>query len=395
MSTNNNRRIIVSTIAGLIVLIGAFALSRQFASMQAPPKRKMESSGSKEVEVLPIELDRIPTTLEVQGELTAFNKIDIFTEVSGTMVDTERPFKEGAYFPKGSVLIQVDQEESRLSILSQKANLLNAITQMMPDLKVDYPESFAQWNAYLENFDLESSIAPLPKPLNQQERYFIASRNIQAQYFTIKSAEERLSKFTIYAPFSGVITESSINQGALVRAGQKLGELMNAGSYELEATVPVRDLQSIKPGAQVKLYSDDVQGQWLGSVRRISNKVDPATQTVKVFIGTSGENLREGMYLKGDISAPPIDSAVAIPRELLVDQEYVFMVQDTVLRRRPVQVIKMTKQEAIVRGLKAGELLMKTRLPAAFDGMRVQPKNATDAVEAEPNSSTNQPVGTL
>jgi len=61
--------------------------------------------------------------------------------------------------------------------------LVNAITLLMPDLKIDYPQSFQQWKAYLDKFDVEISVLPLPEPLNDQEKYFIASKNLASQCY--------------------------------------------------------------------------------------------------------------------------------------------------------------------------------------------------------------------
>ena len=57
-----------------------------------------------------------------------------------------------------------------------------------------------------------------------------------------------------------MITEATIHPGSLVRVGQKLGELMNTNNYELEATVRLANLNYIKVGSQVTLYSDDTEG---------------------------------------------------------------------------------------------------------------------------------------
>ncbi|NRA50699.1 MAG: HlyD family secretion protein, partial [Phaeodactylibacter sp.] len=164
------RRIIL--FAGLVILFGSFALSRMLSNQKQPTRPKISGNKVKVIDTLHVRLGNIPTTLDVQGELSAFDKIDLFSEVTGTLTNTERPFKVGTFFPKGSVLIEVDQEEARLSLLSQKSNLLNAITQLMPDLKIDYPESFQNWKTYLDNFEVDAPITAFPDPLNDQEKYF-------------------------------------------------------------------------------------------------------------------------------------------------------------------------------------------------------------------------------
>lgn len=372
----------ISIFAGLAILLGSFAASRFLSQQKEPPARKPATAQVRQIDTLHVRNATIPTTLEIQGELAAFDKIDLFAEVSGTLEATSRPFKVGSYFPRGSVLIRIDAEETRLSLLSQKSNLLNAITQLMPDLKVDYPESFRHWQEYLQAFSPEDPIRPFPKPLNDQEKYFIASRNLYSQYYNIKSTEERLSKYTIYAPFGGVITQASINPGAVVRAGQKLGELMNTSNYELEATVALRDLKYIKVGSPVELYSEDIPGKWTGRIRRISDQVDAGTQTVKVFVSLSGEALRENMYMHGEVTASSIENALKVPRSLLVDQKALYAVQDSFLQLREVQVIKITEEAAIVRGLEDGTPILKEMAPGAFDGMKVKLKTKKEEVSA-------------
>ena len=134
---------------------------------------------------------------------------------------------------------------------------------------------------------------------------------------------------------------------------------MNTGNYELQVTVPLSDLKYIKIGNPVSLTSDDLEGEWNGRVKRINNQVDAGTQTVKVFISVSGKNLREGMYLRGDIAASSIENAAKIPRQLLVDQKAVYVVRDSTLQLEPVQVVKITPDAAIVRGIPEGTQLLQ------------------------------------
>ncbi|MEM1320115.1 MAG: HlyD family efflux transporter periplasmic adaptor subunit [Bacteroidota bacterium] len=362
----------LSIVAALLVLVGAVFFFRYLSSQKQPPKRKAaEQQQLREVEVINTTNQAISTELEVQGRLSAFNKIDIFAEVSGTLKDNAKAFKVGSRFTKDNVLLSIDDEEAHLSLLSQKSSLLNSITRLLPDLKIDYPESFEQWKTYIDHFDVKANIQPLPEPLNDQERYFIASKDLHSLYYNIRSAETRLTKYTIYAPFSGVITEASINPGSLVRSGQKLGELMNANQYELEATISLSDLKHIKIGNIVNVYSDDIKGNWKGRIKRISDQIDASTQNVIVFIGISGPNLREGMYLRGKVNTSTVDQAVEIPRKLLVDQQSVYEVQDGALKLREVKVIRITGNRAVIQGVPDGTQLLKEEYSGIYEGMKV------------------------
>ena len=371
MNKLTKRRIAV--VAGILFIVLGVGGMRYLSGLKEAPPRRAKTAAVKNVRVMPARPHNVATTLEVQGELAAYDKIDIFSEVTGALRSTSRPFKVGTYFPKGSVLIRVDDEEARLNLLAQKSTLLNGIAQIMPDLKIDYPESFPQWEEYLSGFDPEAAIQPLPEAATDKEKLFVASKNLHTQYYSIKSLEERLDKYSIYAPFSGVLTEALINPGAVVRANQKLGSLMATGQYELVATVPLSDLKYVQEGNKVTLLSDDLEGQWTGTVRRVSDQIDPGSQTVQVFIGLSGKELREGMYLRGEVASITVPDALEIDRQLLVNQNQVYQVEnDSLLRLLPVEVVKSYRQSVVVTGVPAGSLLLAEPVAGAFDGMKVK-----------------------
>lgn len=361
----------------MLLLLSYYGYKLLSAQEEEAP-RKAPVMKVKQAEVMKAQQEVIATTLEVQGQLAAFNKVNIYAEVGGMVKGTDRAFKVGTYFPKGSPLIRIDDSETKLALLAQKSTLLNAIAQAMPDLKIDYADNFATWEAYLNDFDLEENLPELPTAKTDQEKRFIASRNLYTQYYNIKSQEARLRKFTLYAPFSGVLTDAAINPGAVISPGQKLGEIMATGNYELVATVPLSDLSYLKIGNNVKLTSEDIEGEWQGKVKRISDQIDPGSQTVQVFISVDGKELREGMYLRGEVATRSVGEAVRIPRDLLVEQRNVYVIQDSMLQLKPIQLVKMEAESAIVQGITNGTPLLAKPIPGAFEGMKVEPLPAKE-----------------
>ncbi|MEM6396610.1 MAG: efflux RND transporter periplasmic adaptor subunit [Bacteroidota bacterium] len=376
MSKLTIRRILIFLLGLGIIFFGLWSMGF-ISSLKEEPPKKPEVKRIPAVETETIRNGSINSTLEVQGQLQAYNKIALFAEVGGTVEATGRPFKVGTYFPEGSVLLNIDDTEARLNLQSQRASLMNAIAGSMPDLRIDYPETAASWESYLAAYDIEAELKELPEVTDQSARLFLAGRNIYSQYYSIKSLEDRLSKYTLYAPFGGVLTSTSIDQGAVVRAGQQIGELMATGYYELAATVPLSELEFLQNGGSVELYSEDLTGRWTGEVKRVSDQIDPASQTVTVFIGVRGRNLREGMYLRGEAEATTFDQVAEIDRDLLNDSNEVFVVEyDSLLRRLPAEVQKINRETVIVSGLPDGTQLLTSDVAGAFDGMRVKTAKA-------------------
>ena len=366
----SRKQLLMGLLALFILVLGVLAM-RGLSSMKKPAVRKAPPKVIKRVKVRTIVNGPVESRIELTGRLSARDKVEVFAEVGGVLQPASRRFREGNAFGKGSPMLVIDNTEAKLNLMAQKAALLNQITLILPDLKLDYPEGFPAWKSYLEAFDPESNIASFPEPATEAEKYFISSKNLYNQYYNIRSAEERLRKYTIYAPFSGVVTEALVQDGTLVRVGQKLGTFANNYSYELEVAAALEELKFLRKGAKVELKARESEQKWTGAVTRISETIDPNTQTVKVYVQVNGKGLREGMYLDATISGTQIEGAIEIPRKLLDDSNKVFAVSDSVLQLLPVDPVKYTTSSVIVKGIPDGTQLLNEYVLGAYEGMKV------------------------
>ncbi len=365
------RQIIIVAIAVAIVVV-SFVVSGRMGKSKAVAPVASKPDMARLIRVAKVENSTLPNQVEVTGRLVAADRIELFAEVNGILLPAGKPFKAGVSFRQGEVLLAIDSEEARLGILAQKSTLLNQIAQLMPDLKIDFPESYARWEAYLAGFDVNKPLKALPEPASSKEKFFITSRNIYNTFYTIQGQESRLQKYKVIAPFNGTLTEATITRGTLVRTGQKLGEYISTDSYELEGAVGIHEIKYLKPGDKVRMSSADITGEWTGTVKRISDKIDPSTQTFKVFIETRGADLKDGMYLSGTIEAGQIEGVREINRNLLVNKGFVYAVANGALTLVPVDVVKYTAKGVIVRGLPQGAEVLSEPVSGAYEGMSVK-----------------------
>ncbi|WCL81730.1 HlyD family efflux transporter periplasmic adaptor subunit [Saprospira sp. CCB-QB6] len=371
------RQIIIAAVAVLILVL-SFVVARGLSKRPETQKKAETAAILKKVRAITVENQEIQTEVQLYGRLVPFEKTELFSEVGGRLLATSKPFRVGTRFAKGELLIKVDKKEAELSLRAQRAQLLSVITSMLPDIKIDFSESLEQWENYRSQLKPEALIADLPEPKSEREKDFLALKDIYNLYYSIKSAEERLTKYELRAPFSGELTEALINTGSLIRAGQRIGSLMNINAYELQASVPLVDLKYISLGDKVQLQSEDVEGEWSGSISRISSTIDAASQTVAIFIRVSGPNLKENMFLTGEVSANRLANVMEIPRKLLRGDTAVFVIQEgkeKSLALQSIQAVKISEQTALVRGLENGQALLAEPFPAAYEGMKVELAN--------------------
>lgn len=366
------RQTIVSIAISLIVLIGAIGMFRLLSAQRKPAPKLEKIVSIKKVKAQTVENAATSAEIDITGRLSAVERIELFAEVSGTYQATGTPFKEGAYYKKGTPMIKIDDREFGLTLRAQKSSLLNQITLMLPDMKSDYASSFPAWEKYVADFDPNKALTPLPTPQSEQERYYLSAKNIYNLFYTIEAQDVRQEKYIIKAPFSGKVSESSITSGTLVRTGQKLGEFFNPYSYDLEGAVNLKDLNFVKIGSTVALRSEDIAGKWNGKVVRISDAIDPNTQTVKVFIRVGGQGLKDGMYLEGAIKGQALKDVVELPRAVLVGDTAVYAIQGDTLHLMSIIPVRYSAGSVLARGIPNGTQLVNESLIGAFEGMKVE-----------------------
>lgn len=365
---------------GILVLGGAALLSNYLKNSKKEPEQKV-TKVEKTVFVEAVVNKEIPITITANGNLVAKNKVDLYSEVQGVLQTAGKDFRVGTPYSKGQTLLRINSQELYATIQSQRSTLQNLIASIMPDIRLDYPTSFQKWDTYLKNFDINKTVPPLPEPTSDKEKYFITGKNMYTTYYNIKNQEVRLGKYNIRAPFKGVLTEALVTNGTLVRAGQKLGEFIDTSVFELPLSVNGMLADILQVGKEVTLHNLEKTKTWTGKVARINGKIDQASQTVQVFVGIKGKDLREGMYLEANVPTQTATNAIEINRKLLVENKSVYIVQDNALNLVTITPVHFNENSVVIKGLKNKMQLVSKPLSGAYVGMPV--KIFTEATNAK------------
>ncbi|WP_158840305.1 efflux RND transporter periplasmic adaptor subunit [Polaribacter sp. L3A8] len=362
----------ILAILGILTIVGAIFLGKYLIDKNQKPKPKF-SKQIKTVFVENVANKDIPIILTASGTLIAKNKIEIYSEVSGVLKASNKLFKAGTNYSRGATLLSINSDEFYASLQSQKSNLNNLITAILPDLRLDYPVAFTKWETYVKGFDMNKTTPKLPEFSTDKEKYFISGRGILTAYYNVKNLEVRLFKYQIRAPFTGILTEALVSPGALVRVGQKLGEFIDPSVYEMEVSVNSKFADLLKIGNSVALSNLEKTKKYVGKVVRVNGKVDQVSQTIKAFVDVSDKDLKEGMFLEADLVAKSEKEAIEISRKLLVDNKAIYTVKnDSVLSLVNVNPVYFGDEKVVVKGLKNNQKILTQLLPGAFDGMIVK-----------------------
>lgn len=385
-------RKIINTVIAIVIILGAVLYANHLASNNnrvKPPAKKVV----KTVFAESAQNGNVPIAVRTNGLLMAKNRFELFAEVQGVLKNGNREFKPGQVFKKGEVLINIDAQEFKASLVSSRSNFQNTIAGMMADLKLDYPAAYTKWNDFLERFDLEKPLPPLPLVEDKKAEFFIAGRGVISAYYAIKNLEERLVKYSIRAPYDGVLAAATVTEGTLVRPGQNLGEFIATDAYELAISIAPDASDYLKLGDAVALNTRSGDKTFAGQITRINKRVDATTQMVQVFVETKDPSLKEGMYLEAEISAGTLDNALLMSRKLLVDESFIYAVKDGLLELIEVRPVYFMPNKMVVRGVPNGTMVLTQPVAGAHSGMMVTIFDQEQAKDEAQEQTQENPQG--
>ena len=362
----------ITKLIALLLVAGAFFGAKKIISNKKKNKPKV-TVNTPTAFVVKAQNKSIPINIKETGVLSAKYKVDLFAEVQGVMHPTNKEFKTGTSFNKGEILVKIKSDDYYANLQAQKSVFQNLIANILPDIKLDYPAAYSKWDLYLKSFDIKNPIPSLPEPSSEKEKFFLTGKNIYTTYYQTKNTEIIYQKYSLTAPFNGVLTEALVTPGSLVRNGQKLGEYINPSKYELELAISKTLINTIQVGKKVTVSNpEDASQVWKGTVSRINGKVNTTTQTVKTFVAVHGNNLKEGMYMQAEITGQEKLNAIEIARNLLIDKNKIYTISpDSSLQLMTINVIHKSQNTVIVQVIKDGEMLLNKSIPGAYTGMKV------------------------
>ncbi|MAJ37314.1 MAG: efflux transporter periplasmic adaptor subunit [Flavobacteriaceae bacterium] len=364
-------RKIISSLLGVVLIGGSIAIASNIISAKKR-ERPAAQKVVKPVFVLEAKNTEVPIKVLANGRLTAKRRVQLFAEVQGILKPASKLYRPGQNYKKGDLLLSLDDTEFRASVQSAKSNFINVLTTSLADIEIDFPKYFQKWMDYLNAIDMDKPLPELPEFNSPQEAFFMNGRGIPNAYYNVLNLQTRLAKYKIRAPFTGSLASTSITEGSLVRVGQNLGSYIESGVYELEVAVPSGYSSILKLGRTVALELLEGSQTYQGRVTRINPAIDSNTQSISVFVEVESEDLREGQYLRAVLDAAPAENAIEIDRSLLVDQRQIYTVEDTLLKLTDVEVVHLTDQKAVVRGVEDGMLIIRKPVAGAFTDMLVK-----------------------
>lgn len=360
----------------IVLILGiSLGLAWIFTSMKPEPTYSAESKMLRLVTTQLVTYNEINSSVEAPGRLVAGQTVEIISEAQGKILPGTIALKKGQSFKKGDLICKIYDKEQVLGIKASKSRFLNSLANALPDIKFDYPDKYDLVLEFFESIKISQPLPELPEIEDKSLKVFLASRDILNQYYTILVSEERLSKYSIFAPFAGSIMEVYLQVGGIANMGTRIAKVFETDLLELEVPVDIQELPWITIGGQVEILNESRTNTWQGKVVRISKFIDPTTQSASVFVqvkNSASNPVFAGMYLIAIFNGKPIANSMELPRQAVFNQDEVFVVIDSALRKHKINIQKVNRNTLIFNGIDEGTEIVVEPLINVKEGTLVQ-----------------------
>lgn len=368
-----DRRIVI--VVSFIFIIGlAFGLMKFLIAQKEEPLSRPAVVTKRFVKNDKIKYKTIISPVSASGRLTSISEIDVVAEASGKILTSKIALKKGSEFKKGDILFTIYPDEAKLALKAKKSSFLNSLANLLPDIRIDYPEYEKQFRDFFTTIDVDKKLPEFPDFKSEKLEIFLASRNVLSEYYGIQKDELQLSRHTIIAPFNGTYSDVYIEEGAYTNMGGRVAHAIRTDILEIEVPLDKFDAEWVNIKDKVKVYSDSRNAEWQGEVVRKSQFVDANTQSQSIFVrinNTGKKPLLVGEYLSTTFPGHPIIGAMEIPRNVIFNSDEVFIVVDGEIRKEKLNVLKVNEKSLIFNGIEEGKIIVMQTLINVLEGTEV------------------------
>ncbi|UOG75781.1 efflux RND transporter periplasmic adaptor subunit [Hymenobacter tibetensis] len=227
----------------------------------------------------------------------------------------------------------------------------------------------------LRNIELPGAISR--QELDQGQAQYEAQRAIVNQLL----AQQAFKRVT--APFSGIVTQRSIEVGSLVSTsnaeGTQLFKLEQTDTIRAFVNVPQNFVPSIRTGLPAAVIVPEFPDRtFTGRVSREAGALVPETRTLltEVKVPNNEQLLRPGIFAQVRFQVPRTGASVVISANTLVPgglEQRVVMVRDKKIHYQVIEPGRDFGDELeVAKGLKGGELLVVNPTETLREGQEVE-----------------------
>lgn len=329
--------------------------------------------------------------LITQGTVKTKTSTTLNPLVPGKVISISDKFQDGAFFKKGTILVQLDTTDFQSQIITSNASLARAEAALIQE-KARAAQALRNWKDI--GFDEAPNDLVLRKPQLRQ-----AEANLAAQQASLDKAKRTLARASIKAPFNGRVRKRIVGPGQSVGASTNLGEIYATDYAEIRLPLSSRQLEQITineqgnqsiPVTLTDAINSNNQTIWKANIKHVEGELDEASRELFVIaeiadpfgILTNSPPLRINKPVKASIKGNTLKGAFVIDRKHLYGANEIILIENNKIKRQKINIVWSTQDTIITQDPELkNKTLATSRLVFATNGSKVEiiPPEETEA----------------
>lgn len=306
--------------------------------------------------------------LSVSGTIQSVNHADLSTRMMGFV--TKTTVNVGDKVRKGQLLVAINNTDLQAKSAQVNAGITEA-TVAFNNAQKDYNRF---QNLFAENSASQKELDDMTA------HYEMAKARLEAARQMKNEVNAQYAYTNITAPFSGVVTAKTVEEGDMANPGQALLSIEAPGNFEVMAMVPETEITQIKQGAEVAVMVNSIQQMLKGKVTEISTSSQHTggQYLVKIALDKTAVTIMSGMFatVQFPMAKKAATEMVLIPKEALVNKGqlsgvYAVSQHNTALLRWLRLGRTFGNQVEVLSGLSADEIYIVSSEGKLYNGVTI------------------------
>ena len=249
--------------------------------------------------------------IELQGDVTTRQNVLVYPEVAGTLVKVH--VAEGDRVKSGQLLASIDDGGLSSQLIQMKSQLALAETTFERQKRL--------WD----------------QEIGSEIQYLQAKTNYESQKAAVDQMEDQLNKFSIRAPFGGIVDDVIKDQGTVVSPGgpgSEVFRIINLSNMYIEVPVPETYIATVTKGKKVKIEFPILNETVDSYVKETGNYINPNNRsfTAEIPVASKSGNVKPNLTAKVHINDYRNETALLIPQSTISEnaegEQYAYIVTE-------------------------------------------------------------------
>ena len=401
-------------IISFLIIILAFIVYYFFLNSRPVATAKQENIEFPIVNTLKLSSIKYLLNIKTYGEIVSDRILNIKYRENGKIIKIGKNIKNGEYINKGDLIFKVDsfyiENEIAEKISSRKILFFNLkkISFQISSNELKQKEIIVQRNIIKNQLDRrtafksqafsDNSIDELRLSLSVKEQSLIDNieliniLNIELETLNteidkiqiiIDKLNNDLEETTVFAPFSGHISNLNLEVGKEITSNDNLAVLSDTDNLEAKFFIGGSDYfkltqfknNGLEEVVNIKWVIGNKSYKTKGKISRIDGLINKEIAGINIYaqIDKSLPKIPLGAFIEINLKSNTPSDAIIVPSSSIFKNKYIYLVRNKKLIKREIIVISEEREGIIIKDNNlSGNYIATTRLSNMKDNMQVE-----------------------